>query len=302
MVTLQSQQPAVVAAKGAAKKATNAKLKQKPSTEIVTVKPGALSVDVGPQVLAMFLSTSKDAVKIEEMKANVAGKTYDMLALLTLGIVKAAQNDDSINLPDAFKADARASVNKLNDQLRIALGISEVVQVSDGVSKIADTKAAAKVMGTMNKTQKTNFAHMLKKCIGTAQGVIELGATATHDKVAHTLLLEGPKIKSEFGQSKILLNEKQTVGEGDSAVLLSKKPSFTAIGDIGKMKNGVMPSRRVDSRANNAGVGTVSYSSDAAFTTLCKTFIKALEAIDKFSGPQTAALESVQSAIETALG
>lgn len=267
--------------------------------EIATVKAGALSTDVGPKVLSMFLGVDRAQVQIDQLRRDSMAKGYEMLSLLTQGIMHAAENDDNIDLAAYFKED-RAAINRTGEQLRIALGISEVTELSDGVKKLTETSAASKMWSKMTKTQRTNFSTMVKKCAQSALGLIDMGADVEYDDKAHTLLIEGPKVAKAFGQGQVLLNEKQTIVDGDKKVTLAMKPSFQKLADIAKVSRGITPVKRADSRPGGAGgTGGIDYTKDGAFTQLAKTVVSTIE---KLPTPPSSAVVTALKSIQNAVG
>lgn len=239
----------------------------KPMKEIVTVKAAALSVDVGPNVLAGLDKSYKDEAKANELLAAVEGKRYDLLSQLTQGILKAATADDSIDLTVAFSGDNK-KMNVLNNQLGLALGFREVytTEAKDGteLKKIDYAKAVSKYFPTAKDDKKApetkrketlrgNFLHMVKKCAQAASGIIASDTKVVMDKEAGTLKLSGPAIAKTFGADNVVLNEKQVIGEGEQQVKLTAKPSFTAVAKMGAEAAGKVLTTRKDSRvASNA--------------------------------------------------
>jgi hypothetical protein len=191
-----------------------------------------------------------------------------LLAQTTQAIVKAAKNDSSIDLSIAFSGDAK-KMNLLNDQIGLALGFREVTtlpatETAAEIKRIGYAKAVLKYFPgpkddknapeTKRKaTLRSNFLHMVKKCAQAASGIITTETDIVTDKATGTLQLTGPAIKKTFGQETVLLNEKQTVGDGEKAVKLAVKPSFTAVAKIGAEAAGKTLTTRKDSRvASNA--------------------------------------------------
>ncbi len=283
-----------------------------PAKEVATVKASALSVEVGPAILAGLDKTYKDESKAREIMEGVESKRYDLLSQATLAIVKAAKADDSIDLSAAFSGDAK-KMNLLNDQIGLALGFREVTETApnkDGVTlkRIGYSKAAAKFFPTAKDDKKapetvrkatlrSNFLHLIKKCEQAAAGIIDKGLTVSADKASGTLQLSGPAIEKQFGSKSVLLNEKQTVGDGEAAVKLKEKPSFTAIARMGAEAAGKTLTTRKQS-----GVSSNAVDPDTAIASLCKSLT---DAIAKINGKPTekmkTALTGAQSAIAKAL-
>src|SRR6185295_5092592 len=102
------------------------------STGLVPViKKGAMSVDVGPAVIAGLAATMRAEQEASEVLKQVGAKRYDLMGQLTLGILKAAQHDNAIDLTVAFAKDAKQQ-GYLNDQLGIALGFKSVHVLNAG--------------------------------------------------------------------------------------------------------------------------------------------------------------------------
>lgn len=247
--------------------APKAEKKAKPVKELVTVTSGALSLDVGPAVIAGLAKSYEQEQKANQIMQAVESKRYDLLSQTTAAIVKAAKADDSIDLSAAFSGDTK-KMNVLNDQLGLALGFREVQEATDAggnvIKRIGTAKAVAKFFPgpsdakdseayKRKNTLRTNWLHTVKKCAQAASGLIETKTEFVQDKATGTLQITGPEVKKTFGQETVLLNEKVTVGEGDTVVKLTKKPSFTAVADMGAKAAGKVLEKRKDSRvASNA--------------------------------------------------
>ena len=93
---------------------------------LVPIKKSALSVDVGPRVIhAMFGMEERVGALVEELHTLRGVKRYEQLSELTLAVAKAARADNNIDLAATYSGDKKA-MEKLNDQLGIALGFREV--------------------------------------------------------------------------------------------------------------------------------------------------------------------------------
>jgi hypothetical protein len=295
-----------VAAKAAPNgKATEGKKKEASTAVIPVLKPGAISVDIGPRVISGFMQVADTEAEANKLFAGAASKRYDMLAQLTAGIVKAAKADKTIDLGAYFSKDNKR-VNAENDKLGIALGFRSVVTIGEGDSakqRVVLAPAVAKLFpggsdtkGTAEAKRKatvmSNFLHTFKKCAQAAEGIIAKDIKMTVDKDSGTLRLSGPAVKTTFGENSVLLNEKQTVGEGDKAKKLAAKPSFTAVANLGAQEHGVVMKVRKDSRAQ--AVDPV-----LSFVSVCKALTEAIGKLgDKPDSRQTEALRTVQNAID----
>lgn len=291
-------------------KTETAKKEPTPMKEIVTVKAGALQVDVAPQILSTMDKAYKDEAKANEMLAQVASKRYDMLATLTSSILKAAKADDNIDLSVAFSADKNA-MTTLNDQLGLALGFREITEVEakDGsiMRRIGPAKAMSKYFPTAKDAKGTaetkrkqslrsNFLTMLKKCSQAAAGIMANDVKVTTDKETGTLQISGPAVEKQFGQPTVTLNEKQTVGEGEGAVQLLKKPSFTAVAEMGAAAAGKVLEKRVDSRRSAAT------SPGVAVQNIAKSLVDACEKLKLPADDETKrALSIAMNAIDKVL-
>ncbi|HEY6020873.1 MAG TPA: hypothetical protein VIY48_13530 [Candidatus Paceibacterota bacterium] len=273
---------------------------------IVTVKAGAISKDVGPAVLAGLDKSYKDEAKANQLIEEVKSKRYDLLSSMTLAIVKAAKADDTINLDASFSGEAK-KMNVLNDQLGLALGFREVVKGKDSagneVAKITYAKEVTKYFPTAKDDKKapetirkatlrSNFLHMLKKCAQAAAAIVEKDLTVTQDKASGTLQISGPAVTKAFGSDTVLLNEKQTVGEGENSVKLKEKPSFTALAKMGAEAAGKVLQPRVDSRVGGA------VDTDTALPSLCNSLVAAINKVQGTPDAKTIeAFKAVQSAM-----
>lgn len=225
------------------------------------IKKGALSLDVGPMVIAGFAKAMSEERQANQLLMQVSAKRYDLLGHLTAGILKAAKADSSIDLGVAFNKDPKAQ-GLLNDQLGLALGF-KMVQTLNGGTKDAKERVAwskevsefvlstADEKGTdaqkIKNTLRSNFLHALKKCAQAAAGIIDAKMNAKMDDKAGTLQLSGPAVKAMFGQPSVHLNEKQTVGD----IKLTEKPSFTAIAAKAAEKRGAVVNRKSNTRGRS---------------------------------------------------
>lgn len=293
-----------------AKKATptNGKEAAKPAPAVkeeqalIVLKAKALSTNVGPAVIAGLAKTYEDEEQAQAMLAEVKQKNYDLLAQTTEAIIKLAKNDSQVDLSAAFGNDKKAS-NKLNDQIGLALGFREYEDVK-GKKRIIFAKAVQKYFpspddekGTTaakrKQTLRSNFIHMVKKCAQAADSILQKDIKATIDKKSGTLKLSGPAIKKEFGQETVLLNEKLTVGEGDNAVQLNKRPSFQAVANIGAAKHGAA----VSGGSNTRGA-KVQTNPDEAIETVCSSLVSMIAKIKTPTERQLKALKSVYNAMD----
>lgn len=310
----QAESSTAKAANAGVTEADKAAVKEKeakPPKELVTVKAGALSVEVGPRVIQGLSKSYEDESKAKQLLQAVEGKRFDLLADLTSAIVKAAKADTSINLAATFDGDAKA-MNVLNDQLGLALGFREVqTVVSEGgkeTKKIAYAKTVSKFFPmpkddkkaaeTIKKaTLRSNFLHMLKKTAQAAAAIVDKDITVKKDTATGTLMLTGPAIQKQFGAESVLLNDKLTVGEGDNAKKLNAKPSFTAIAKMGAEAHGKVLQTRTDSRVQSGAVDP-----DTALQSICNTLVQAIGKLkDKPIAKTVESLNSVKSAIDKVL-
>lgn len=285
---------------------TAAKEPSEKSTDlIVTLKAGALSTDVGPRVLATLAKADADEEKANALLNEVGAKRYDALAEMTLAVSKAAKADDTINLGAAFKDDKKAS-NLLFKQIRLALGLDEIVTVGKGDKAVQKQQTAAAVSKYFpspkddkdspeykrKNTFRSNFSHQLKKCIQAAAGIIEEGIVAKPDKEAGTLLISGPKVEQVFGKPEVLLDEKQ----GDGEDKLKVKPSFTALANIGAQAHGKVVAQRAQSGTSGKAV-----DADSVVLSQVAELLKTVNKLTTVTDPQRKALESLVSTINTKL-
>lgn len=311
IVTDEATQTAKANKKTAKAKAKASAKPAKEAAPLATVKASALSTDVGPAVIAALSASVAREDKIKQEVHDLATKRYDMLAKLTNGIVKAAKNDDSIDLNAIFTPGAEK--RKLEQQVGLALGYLEVVEPPKGSkskAKIGTAKSVAKYFPSgrdqkdsveyrRKQTFRQNFTHQVTKCIQSAAAIISEKMNAEIDK-SGTLKLTGPAVEKHFGAPSVLLNEKQTVQNGNTAIQLKEKPSFTAIGRIAAEKAGKVLTVRKDSRSTVAEPDTA----ENAFVSLCDSLVKATNTLYNGSGlseKQLAALRQVKSVVDTVL-
>lgn len=282
------------------------------SREVVTVKSGALSTDVAPLVLAGLQKTFVDEEKAHALLQGVADKRYDLLSQTTAAILKAAKVDDSIDLSAAFSGDVK-KMNVLNDQLGIALGFREVTIIpAEGdkpeIKRIGTAKAVAKYFPgpkddknspeyKRKNTLRSNWLHMVKKCAQAASGLLATDTKVEMNKEAGTLQISGPAVKKQFGQETVLLNEKQTIGEGEQAVKLAARPSFIAVAKMGAEAAGKVLQPRAQS-----GTGTKATDPGAAVQAIAKSLTEACSKLKLPADDETKrALSIAQNAIDKVL-
>lgn len=279
-----------------------------PALPVPVIKAGAMSKDVGPRVALGMADMAKQEADANRVLAGLESKRYDLMTQLTQAIVKAANADKQIKLEAAFSGDTK-QMNELNNALGIALGFREVKVIGD-VERVVTADALQDIWPRQGETAKnselyqrkatvrSNFLHALKKCVQAAEGIRAKGLKMQADKATGTLRLSGPEIKSTFGADSVLLNEKQTVGEGDKAIKLKAKPSFTSIANMGAIAHGKVMKTRVQSGVGHAGSSGVDPVT--AFVSVCKTLVQAIAKLgDKPDAKQVEALASVQNAIDS---
>lgn len=303
---------AAAAKKGEAKTETPAEKGKKAEPKVLaTVKASALSIEVGPKVLGILDKTFKDEAKANEMLGEIKAKRFDALAMTTEAIVKAAKADDSINLAATFSGDTK-QMNILNDQLGLALGFREKIEVVDGKGeksfKIATAKGVVKyfpgpkedkksVEYQRKNTFRSNFLHLVKKCAQAAHAIIEKDMKISIDKDTGTLQIAGPEVKKVFGQDSVLLNDKLTIGEGENVTTLKAKPSFTAIAKLGAEAEGQTLTTRKDSRVASGAVNP-----QTAIQSIAHSLVQALSKLSEKPDAKTIeALEAVYSAVDKVL-
>lgn len=280
----------------------------KPDKPVPVIKSGALSVDVGPMVLAGLSKSYEDENKAKALLSAVETKRFDLLAVMTQAIVKAAKADGSIDLSATFANDAK-KMNVLNDQLGLALGFREVTVTKDAGGKehkrIGYAKTVLKYFpGPKDKedqgeyqrksTLRSNFLHMLKKCAQASSAIVENDIVVKKDEKSGTLMVSGPKIQQQFGQDSVLLNDKLNIGEGESKITLKEKPSFTAMAKMGAAASGKVLPIRQDSRIQSGAVDP-----DTAIISICNTLVTALGKLQGHPMAKTIeALNSAKSAID----
>ena len=162
----------------------------------------------------------------------------------------------------------------------------------------------------------------LKKCAQAAHGLIEQKIDAKLDTKSGTLMISGAAVKKHFGHERVLLDERQTVGTGDAAVLLlvRSRACRLFLANIGAATQGVEPAAKGAGGAQHRGAqsGTVGgtlavqatkvaevtgkESLDAAIVTICKALRTALEKVQgAVSKNAAAALEETKNAIDVKL-
>lgn len=288
-------------------KAARAPKEPKPEAALVTVNDKALSIEVGPVVIASLAKTYEDEQKATSMLQAVQGKRYDLLSNTTLAIAKAFSADESIDPAAAFTQD-RKEAQKLNDQLLIALGVREYVDVK-GKQKLVYTKAVSRYFPgpkdakddpkTVQKsTLRSNFIHLVKKCAQAAVTIHEKGVTAAYDEEAKTLRISGPTVQKAFGASEVLLNEKQRIetSNGKDPLQLEQRPSFQALANLSAADHGA-----VVKSGNNDRTKKQILDPQEAMEELATTVVNAISKLKTVTPRIKVSLERMFSAIDKKL-
>lgn len=291
--------------------AKTAKVSDKSNAVIPVIKAGALSVDVGPKVIAGMFDSYVKEEQANKLIAEIETKRFDMLASLTSACIKAAKADPTINLAVTFEGDKK-KMSLLNDQLGLALGFRVVTETDDGKGNkkqsISYAPSVTKFLPGAKEdknseeykrknTVRSNFLHMLKKCAQAASGAVAAGVTVKTDTKSGTLQISGPAVQKQFGKETVLLNDKITVGEGDKATKLKEKPSFTALGRMGAAAAGKTLEIRKDSRVAGNAVDP-----DTALQSICATLVQAIGKLkEKPIAKTVESLKAVQAAVTKAL-
>jgi hypothetical protein len=322
-------------AETAAEKAANATT----GGSIVPIKRSALSQDVGLRIISEMFGDEKRIDEMIQEQHLLGSKRKHQLSELSQAVIKAALADETIDLTATFSGDKKA-MGKLNDQLGIVLGFREVVsrrdtngveyQRVDYAERVKDyfpmpgEKETDAPNYQQRKTFRGNFLTQLKLCAQFAFTAIETNSEVKLDQKAGTLMLSGPAIKKHFGQERVLLDEKRSVGEGDDKRELAAKPSFAEIARMGAALYGVQPTEAGVGGEHHRGkqVGTVGgtlavQAAKAADATakptgkedigssivwICDSLARALaNAKGELSKAAIAALEEIQNAIEVRL-
>lgn len=290
--------------------------KKEPGTAMVipVLKSNAMSLDVGPKVLAAIGAFTRSEREIGELKASVEAKRYEALAATTAGIVKAAQADTSIRLETVFTGD-KAAKARLNNQIYLALGLKQVYTVGkegaekqkfdwtiDAASLVKPEKNDDTNVTNQKGTIRTNLAHMLTKCTQAAVGIIDDGLKVSTDKASGSLMLTGPTMQKHFGEASVVLNEKQTVqvkdkkGQVTGEKKLLAKPSFSEIAKRAAEAHGKVHATRVDSRIG------ATVDPNKHLVDLCSMVLKAVNNLKgEIAASVKTALESLNNAIDEKL-
>ena len=289
---------------------------QNVGSDIVKVNPKAMQVDVGPKVIGMLDRALTDADKAFDYAEQAKSKKYDALANMTMGILNAAKADTNIDLSAAFSGD-RKRMEKLNNQLGIALGYREITTVADGdrqVQRVVLAKSVARYFpsATENKdspeyqrknTFRSNFTTTVKQCAQAAEGLRSANVKAEIDEKAGTLRISGPKVKEIFGQDGVLLNENASQFGKEKDKVLNVKPSFTAIRAIGGEEHDAPVHRGTNTRGTTIGASAPKPTDpDTNMVSLAHMLIQGL---GKLEGPVSdkvrEALQQVTNAVQARL-
>lgn len=292
--------------KAPSKASQTAAVEVEQSTAVIPrVAKGALQKDIGPMVIAGFAKVNNDTEAATAMMQGARAKSYDLQSALTFAIFKAATADKNIDLTKVYAEDNKAK-SYLNNQLGVALGFKEVVNVK-GREVLTYAKAVQQFFPQQGvekdseeykraSTFRTNWSHRLTQCIQVAAGIMAEGHVASIDKETKTLRLAGPGIKKQFGSDSVMLNEKQTQeNKKGEDVKLKEKPSFTAIA----VKAGEKIAGKIVQRGGHGtNRGRVAVDPAKAIAELAKGVVAAIEKlIAPYSEDTVNALRSMANAM-----
>lgn len=259
----------------------------------------AMQVDIGPMIVPILAKADVDVSSANQMLEQAKKKSYDALAHLTVGIVKAARNEKTISLNHVFSGD-KASIRFLNDQLGVALGWKVIEGEGDKRRTVWNPALSAYFPMPGEKVQakdtfRSNFVKQVGKCAAAALHIIEKKLDAKVDTNAGTLRISGPAVAAQFGQASVVLDERKTVGTGDKKVELNAIPSFTALRNAAAQAHGAA----VRQGSNTRGAKVVTDPAQA-LVTIGESFVQALAKLkpEHHTAAVKAAVQKAQDAIE----
>jgi hypothetical protein len=313
--------PAAVKAKGAAIAA-----KEEGTSIEPVLSSKALSMNIGPMVLNWARERIQDEDALQSLQTALQDKEYNLMSAVTMGIVKVMEvekkSPPDLNICTVVAADSKIKAQKeaLNNVFFKAFGLKEtrlIGKEGKQKSRFMWTEQASELFQpTRNDDQsvrdkkntlRSNFVKLLSKCEQSALAIIEKKIKMELDKKAGTLLLSGPAIQARYGQSSVLLNEKQSQPSVDKKgnvglpVKLKAKPSFTDIGRIAMEARGKTLGTRAQSRANQI-IEAPSLDPAVAVKQMCTSFVKFLQKLPgELTDDMRKQLESVESALAEVL-
>lgn len=292
-----------------------------PSKEVAipTINSKALSLDVGPRVVKTMSSVTADEQQSKELARGAELKRREGLILSTAAIVHAAQNDKSIHLEDVVSKSEQVK-DRLLEQLWIACGFKHVIQVGEEGKqkpKLVWTEEVAPYVHAKKKEDseelfkkkmsvRANLSTLMKKAAQAALFIVENKIEHKIDKDSGQMMISGPAVTKEFGQSSVMLNENQTVQVKDKkgvatgeTVKLKSAPSFQALATKAAEAHGRVVAPRVDSRKE------VIADPEKEVEAMAKRFVAVLAGLAKLDvelkAETKAALDSVYNAIDELL-
>lgn len=290
----------------------------KPVKEMLpaTVKPSAIQAGVGIEVLQMLAQAEANESQINQLRqqnldlvgtgtGSGRGRAQVKLAM---GIYSAAIADETIrnDLPKTYQG--RKETQYLNKRLRIALGMAKADGVETDEARSYQYKVDGDDPATLARKEsiRANFATMLRKATQVALKALDDGFKLEVDKASGLLRITDAKkgggaVKQQFGETSVLLNEKQSVpivdkkGQIVGEKPLKVKPSFSEVLRTAGTKYG----KTVIPRGNTPGK---TVSTNEHIVTVCGDLVKMIEKLpEEIPEPVRKAMESLKNAIDEKL-
>lgn len=270
----------------------------------------AVSKDIGPKVVAGFAKTQQDEAAYKQLGAAIQTNNKANMAMLTAAIVKAAINDPkNFDLGISFSND-KGDKERLNDNICLAVGIKEIVQVGDG-PKAPKTVQWAKSVGNFfpmpgedrnapeirkKETFRSNFSHTMTTAVKAACTIVSEKMKVSQDANTGVLMISGPAVQRQFGAKTVALDGRKVVGEGDEKVTLKDTPSYAAVVAMSQEKHTGTPTVRA------SGTRTSTVSGDNAIIQMAKQMAASVQKLETISDKVREALYAMVEAVEAKTG
>jgi hypothetical protein len=244
----------------------------KPSTAVAAfLREEAMSKDVGVKVLAGLSKSTLDLQDAEDVLDTAKRKQNGHLGSLMHAFWKAARNDPSIKIGDAF-SEQKPLLKDLRQRLEVAVGLKERKVNDDGTVTFVQPKEVQAFFcqpgedkttkeGVQKENFRTNFATQFTMCMKSACEAVQGELELKMDDKSGLLVASGKSIKEHYGCDQITLNEQRKGQNKDgTTVKLDKIPSFTGLARLAAARNDKVLQTRTDSRAvvakTEGGTGT----------------------------------------------
>jgi len=279
-----------------------------PGKAVAFVNPTAISADVGQKAVEQIVAQSLLDKQIEDQTAENEVAKGETVKQLTMAFAKAATIDKNIHL-GWVNTGTKADIEKLYDQLRVAIGIKVVDVKEDGAQDVryADwTREHFRWPGDhkddplfkKREEFRSNFMAQFKKAVHAADTIVSLDVKANDPGQGKPLLVSGKAVKERFQQDEVVLDGRREIKGADNKVTkLAKIPSFKELGQISIDKSKKQTGAQVPPTVSAPG----ATPKEADMIEGVDALTGAVDRLKGFGDALASALERLQSAIEAAI-